>query len=348
MDLASSSTPPPDVADSVTVISGYALAIAKALESRGVDPRGVFAAAGIHDGVSNDPLRRLPRAAIDQLYRTCVAVTGDDCFGLTVAKFIHAPTLHALGYGLLASTTLMDFCLRVQRFFPLVSQRALVDVVPDGSTVRFAFPLRVEVSPQTQDAWLGAMFLTMRMMHREEFHPVTVEFAHGKPAAGDAKHVEFFGAPVRFDAAIAALVLPRADMEVRLHGACPELAQWHDNLAAKYIAKLDRTDVVANVRARILELLPSGACSKGKIARDLAMSATTLQQRLTERGTSFHALLNHTRQELATGYLQRSGTSITEIAFVLGFTDVSNFTRAFKRWTGTSPTGFRARERVLA
>lgn len=327
--------------DSMGLIAGYGLAIAQALEFSGVDPKRVFAAAGIDHHLSNDPLKRLSNAAVGRLYRVCAEVTGDDYFGLTVAKFIHPTTMHALGYGLLASATLMDFCKRVQRYFRLVSQRARADIVADGANVRFVFQPLIALSPQTQDAWLGALYLTMRTLYREDFHPVAVEFAHPAPAAGDGRYVEFFGAPVRFDTADVTLVLQGADMDVPLYGACPELAQWNDNLAASYIAKLDRADVVANARARILELLPSGACSKGRVASDLAMSATTLQQRLTERGTSFHELLNDIRQELATGYLRRSGTSITEIAYLLGFTDLSNFTRAFKRWTGMSPTRFR-------
>ena len=105
--------------------------------------------------------------------------------------------------------------------------------------------------------------------------------------------------------------------------------------------ELDRADVVANARARLVELLPSVECRKSRVAAALSMSTSTLHQRLIERGTSFHALLNDLRRELACSYLQQSGVSVTEITFLLGFTDVSNFTRAFKRWTGMSPTRFR-------
>jgi AraC-like DNA-binding protein len=339
MNLANSAQP----AASPTVISAYSLAIAKGLESRGVDPKPVFRAASVDLGRGNDPLRRLSHAAVNRLYAACVDATGDDCFGLTVARFIRPSTMHALGYGLLASSTLMDFAWRLQRYFTLLSQRARVDVSREGTDVRMVFRLLVDVAPQSQDAWLGAMFLTMRTLYRDDFRPIEVEFAHAMPSGAERRYVEFFGTRVRFGCDVPALVLPGRDMDVPLDGASPELAQWHDHLAATYIAKLDRADVVANVRARILELLPSGGCSKGKVARDLAMSATTLHQRLNERGTSFHTLLNDIRQELATGYLHRSATPVTEIAFVLGFTDVSNFTRAFKRWTGVSPTRYRER-----
>jgi AraC-like DNA-binding protein len=71
------------------------------------------------------------------------------------------------------------------------------------------------------------------------------------------------------------------------------------------------------------------------------MSPTTLQFKLSNRGTNFHELLDSIRRELALSYVQQSALSITEITFLLGFSDTSNFTRAFKRWEGISPTDFR-------
>lgn len=327
--------------DAVSVIAGYGLTIARALEFAGVDPNRVFAAAGIKEPLSNDPLKRLSLDNVTELYRVCVEVTGDEYFGLKVAKFMHASTLHALGYGMLASTSLMDFCTRVQRYFGLVSSNARIEIITQGDVVHFRTVPQVEVCAESQDAWLGTMHRMIRLLYKDDFCPIAAEFVHTKPDRGDEPYVKFFGAPVRFETDAVTLILPRADMDVPLQGACPELAQFNDNLAADYLAKIDRADVVANARARIIELLPSGECSKSKVAGALFMSATTLQQRLTERDTSFNGLLNDIRCELACSYLRQPSVSVTEITFLLGFTDVSNFTRAFKRWTGVSPTKYR-------
>jgi len=328
--------------ESTTVIGGYGLCIARALEDRGVDSRRVLAAAGVKELLDNDPMTRLPQATLTRLYQVCVEVTGDPYFGLTVAKFIHASTMHALGFGLLASGTLRDFCTRVQRYFRLVSQNARIEIEARRDEVYFASVPLVPVCAQSQDAWIGVLQRLIRILYRDDFRPLAVEFAHPEPAGGDEPYVAFFGAPARFDCEAVALILAKADMDVPLQGASPELAQFNDNLAVDYIARLDRSDVVANARANIIELLPGGDCSKGRVASALCMSTSTLQQRLTERGTSFHDLLNDIRRELACSYLRQSGVSVTEITFLLGFTDVSNFTRAFKRWTGVSPTKYRA------
>jgi AraC-like DNA-binding protein len=99
--------------------------------------------------------------------------------------------------------------------------------------------------------------------------------------------------------------------------------------------------VIIGVKQKIIEYLPDGDCSRDRVASALCMSPTTLQLKLSQRGTNFQQLLDDTRKELACSYLSQAARSVTEITFLLGFSDTSNFTRAFKRWTGVSPTDYR-------
>jgi AraC-like DNA-binding protein len=326
---------------SYTLIAGYGVSVARALEHSGVDSRRIFAAAGVEPSHGVDPLKRMGHEEVSRLFRTASAAVGDPYFGLTVARYLGASSFHVLGFGLLSSSSLTDFCLRMQRYMRLVSLRARVEVVTSDTTVSLRTVPLLEISREEQDAWLGGVYRLMRELYGEALRPIAVEVRHAEPAPGSRPYVEFFGVPIRFDRDAVTIILPRADAETPLERACPELALVNDTLAANYLAKIERSDVVANVRSRILELLPSGKCSKNRVAADLYLSPTTLQQRLVDRGTSFHVILNDVRRELACGYLKQPGVSVTEITFLLGFTDVSNFTRAFKRWTGTSPTKFR-------
>lgn len=333
---------PPSTGQPPSTIAGYGLAISRALEYRGIDPGRVFRAADVPLPQDNDPLRRLPLDAVTRLYRACVDVTHDPYFGLTVAKFVHTSNLHALGHALLASSTLLDFCQRLERYFRLVSQVATVELVevPDGLALRtHSF---FEPCAETEDAWLAIVLRFMREIHRRSFKPMRVEFHHTCPDAGPGPYAAYFGAPVSFEHLDSAIVFAKDDLVRRLQGACPEVAQANDQLAASYLLKIERSDIVALVRATIVNELPSGNCSRGGIAETLHLSEATLQSRLSHRGTSFQELLDDTRCELACGYVQRSGMSVTEMAYLLGFSDVSNFTRAFKRWTGKSPSSFRA------
>jgi AraC-like DNA-binding protein len=131
------------------------------------------------------------------------------------------------------------------------------------------------------------------------------------------------------------------DLARPLPAANPDVALANERVMLEYLERLDRADIVAQVRRRTLELLPSGQPTQLEIARGLALSPRTLHRRLAESGTGFAELLDSTRRELAAGYLQRTDYSVAEVAYLVGFAEVSSFNRAFRRWTGRSPSAVR-------
>ncbi|WP_431823808.1 AraC family transcriptional regulator [Burkholderia sp. F1] len=336
--------PSPVVApDQPSVIAGYALAIARALEHNGVDARRVLRAVGLTETVSNDPLQRLSSTQVTALYRACVEVTHDPYFGLTVGRFIHASNIHAVGYALMASRTLLDFCLRLERYFAIVSQSAAVRVERNAQEVALRFGHQTNLCGETEDAFTAFLLRFMRLLYRQDFSPLRVELHHACPSEGPKPYTQAFGVAPTFGHNESALIFSAAAVEDPLSGACAELAQYNDKIATEYLARLDHADLTARVRAKIIKMLPAGDCTRRKLAQELCMSQATLQLKLAQRGTSFQDLLSETRRELALGYLAQRSLSVTEITFLLGFTDTSNFARAFKRWTGTSPTFYRAK-----
>lgn len=332
-------TPP----DQPSAIAGYALAIARALEHRGVDARRVLRLAGLTEAVSNDPLQRLSSSQVTVLFRACVEITHDPYFGLTVGRFIHASNIHAVGYALMASRSLLDFCLRLERYFAIISQSAAVRVERDAREVALRFRRLTNLCGETEDAFLSFVLRFMRLLYRQDFSPLRVELHHACPKEGPQPYAQVFGVTPTFGHDEAALVFAAEMMDDPLSGACAELAQYNDKISGEYLVKLERANLTARVRAEIVKTLSAGDCTRRKVAQAVGMSEAALQLKLAQRGTSFQDLLSETRHELALGYLAQRGLSVTEITFLLGFADTSNFTRAFKRWTGASPTLYRAK-----
>lgn len=325
-----------------TTIAGYCTAIAKTLQASGMDSERIFRSVGVQPDLVNGPMVRLPVSTLTRLYRACVEATHNPYFGLSVARHIHISNLHALGYALAASSTLLDFCRRLEQYFRLVSQAATVRVIEDADTIAVrATDFKVEVCGETEDAFVGFLIQTMRMLYKPGFNPLSVEFHRAMPLEGDEPYRALMRAPVSFSNRATTLTFDRHALMQPLGGACPELAQVNDNIANQYLARLDKSDVVTGVTQKIIELLPSGDCSREKVAEALCVSPATLQVRLAQRGTHFLQIMDDTRRELACNYIRQRTSSVTEIAFLLGFTSTSNFARAFKRWTGMSPTQFR-------
>ena len=163
-----------------------------------------------------------------------------------------------------------------------------------------------------------------------------------RPAPPDpAPFDRCFRAPITFGAERDAITLDRAACDRRLKGANPELARANDLIAAEAIQRWDQSRVADRVRVLLINRLPTGAPSPTETARALGTSTRALQRRLALEGTSYARLVDDTRRELAAAYLREARYSITDIAYLLGFSGTASFTRAFRRWTGEAPSGYR-------
>ncbi len=330
-------------AGSITVVGGYVAAIIHALEARGISTDTILSAAGIPQVPSNDPLARVPLTSVRQLLAAAVDLTDDPYIGLYAANFLHAANLHALGYALLASASLREFCERLARYFRLLSGTSRPRLTVSADEARMEFPLVAESPPLTDDVF--GLFLVHLIAELSDglIRPIRVEQHRPTPPDDGVRHRRAFGCPVSFRAPHTTLIFRADALDMPLTGASRELAEQNERIVVGYLAKLDRGDIQTRVRAILLQQLPSGTVTKEDVAQKMCMSPRTLQVKLSKSGTTFQDVVNETRQALACGYMDNSGLSITEIAYLLGFSDTSNFSRAFRRWTGHSPRAYLAR-----
>jgi len=323
-------------------MASYVQAFASALESRGVEPQLVFDEAGISLQTSSDPLKRISEVEVTRLFQASVKATDDPCFGLEVGQRMQPGNLHALGFGLLSSSSLRDFFNRVSNYYHVVSQSAEFVSYDEGSeSILVARNLRPSVCYETRDAWLTMMVRFVRFLYQRDIDPAWIEMSRPQPERGAQPYLDYFNCPVRFGCIEDRIAMDSAVMEVPLPGASPDMAQHNDQIVMQYLEQMDRNDIVNRVRRYIIEDLPSGKLSKQAVADKMHMSARNLQLKLAAENTTFTDTLDSTRQNLAAGYMQQSHLAITEIAYLLGFSDASNFTRAFRRWFGQSPRSYR-------
>lgn len=329
-----------------SALSSWVLLISKAIDSYGCDSVELFARAGLDHSRLRDPVTRFSAVAIWRLWQLAAETTGDSGFGLTVASFWHPTTLHALGYSWLASDNLEEAFQRMARYTRIINTAANGVIQIEKSTDSYclimdASHLKVpQPSAAAVDASM-AMLLTMcRAAYGENFRPIRVSMQHDEPDCS-SRFNELFDAPVAFSKAQNAMWMDPEIVSEPLATANPELVRINDNIVTDYLAQLDRNDVTMRVKSKLVEHLPTGRISEEGIASSINLSQRSLQRRLKEQGMTFTQLLENTRRELGLQYVRDPQYSFNEIGFLLGFAEPGNFSRAFKRWYGKSPSQYR-------
>ncbi len=328
-----------------TTISSWALCIWKAINSYGVNSHSLFERAGLDPHKVEDPNARYPVSRMTRLWRLAVVTTEDPCFGLTAARFWHPTTLHALGYSWMASENLRDALERAHRYFRMITDAGTVTLTecPEGYRFTIRPDRGVTVADEALDAGMATILNMCRISYRQEFCPLRVMLERPEPALTcSRKFATFFHAPVEYSCSETAFIFDKEELSTPLPSANVELVRSSEKIIFDYLAKFDRTRVIMQVKAKLCEQLPTGKATEESIAKTLYMSTRTLQRKLKEEGTTYKQLLDDTRRELADQYIKQSDISISEITYLLGFSEPSNFSRAFKRWMGQSPSEHRA------
>lgn len=328
--------------DHSTIISVAAL-LADTIEHYGLDFRPIAREAGIDPDKGYTPNDRLPVNKLQKLWHLAVASTGDPCFGLTYASFIQPAALHGLGLAWLASDTLKDGLNRLVRYQRVVSTALDIQLEEHRTSYHLIFhstAYSYQPASASIDAILASFFRMCRITAGPDIQPIRVMFSHKKPDCAE-RFNEFFGTEVEFAADDNRIVFDRETLENPLSTAHPELARVNDQMVIEYLRHFDKEVISTQVRAQIIEQLPSGMPHQEKIAQALNLSLRNLQRKLQTEGTNFKELMDETRRELAIQYLKGSDRPIIEIGFLLGFSETSNFSRAFRRWIGISPQQYR-------
>jgi AraC-like DNA-binding protein len=319
------------------------LAIAR-LESAGVPVAPLLKRVGLTPEVIADPEERLSvRSQVALLDEAAVALK-DDCLGFTLARDFDPRELGLLYYVMASSQTLGDALKRVARYSQITNE-ALVVGYREGNRLiinlsYFGVP-RHSDRHQIEFCMFGVLRVC-RMLTGRELVPQQFSIAHHRPEA-NAEMARFVGTKVEFGADRDEFALNADARELRLIHADPYL----NNLLLKNCeaALANRRGDVSQLRTRveneISSLLPHGRVLVEDVARNLGMSERTLARKLSDEGLNFTEILQQLRRDLAVRYLDDRKLHVSKIAWMLGFTEVSAFTHACRRWTGKTPREMR-------
>lgn len=325
-----------------TTLAVVMVALGDTLEHRGIDFDALAREVGLDPHVARDPTARCPAENMNQLWQKAVERTGDPCIGLDVARHVRPAMFNALGIGVLHSRTVLDALRRIARYFAVISTNGALELSEGPSITKLAAKPNesgMTGTPYARDALSTAVMELLRLLAGRDLNPVLVTLNHGDHAQRQ-RYEEAYGCPVEFNAPEAAMQFDTAIVTDTVTTGDPEIAAQADRLAERYLDRLTPDLASAKVRSLLLELLPAGQVSQERVAHSLHQSASTLQRRLRQEGTSYQVVLDETRRWMAEAYLKDGRYSLAEIAFLLGFADQSNFTRAFKRWTGQTPGSY--------
>lgn len=320
-------------------LTGWVLAIVRALDARGLHGEDVLRGLDMDPALLQGGYGRYSQEQITRLWRKAIALTGDSDFGLSVAAQVRPATFHAVGYAMSCSATLARALHRFAFYCRLISDSAMATITEAGDTTVLEFRFDTGGTPliyQTIDTVLAGTLGYVRWIIGEQIHPVEVRLQHAPPT-NDLAYRAFFQAPIIYGEAQDCIVFRRADLERPILAADEELASMLDGVANRYLEERMSDRIAVRVRDLLIATLPHGQIAKADVAARMNLTERTLLRRLKVEGTTFADVLNSVRQELAFQYLQRPGMTISEIAYLLGFSDENTFSRAFKRWTGRRP-----------
>lgn len=307
-----------------------------------LDAQALLAAAGISDEQLQQADALIPFDRVAMLFLQALQQSGDSAFGLMVGSMVQPRSYQVLGYAILSCGTLGEAVDRLIRYEKLVGKLGVTRLVEAGDVCRLEWqsPITGPWSRFLKEAAIAG-WITLARQLVVSVPAFEVFFEHACEADA-ARYEQVLGAPVHFKAAFTGVQLATTALQTPMAGADAGLRAMMDKQAAVLLEEFDsRVNLVNEVRSVLVRVLPDGEPSLETVAERLSMSERVLQSRLRDAGMSFTAVIEDVRRSLATLYLQQTSVALIDIAFLLGFSEQSAFSRAFRRWMGQSPQAWR-------
>jgi len=329
------------------VLASAATGIVPFIERAGGDIEEIFGSVHVLPDVAGSPTLKMRLSAFVHLFEESARQTGNDNFGLWFGNQFQPRDLGMWGYAAISAPTLGSALECLVRLFGYHQESSVMRLRGDGDgLVRLEYQITAPaIVERRQDAELSlGMFLNvLRECCGSHWSPEEVHFEHPKPARA-REHETAFGAPVYFSQATNALVFrpdilarPMPSRDTRLLAVMQTCLEQLGSRPSSDDHLLDR------LRTAIRVKLPEGYPSLDEIADELRAPLGAMHQDLQAAGFTYKEMVEDVRRDLGLSYIKQRHLPFSEIALLLGYSELSAFSRAFRRWTGTSPREYRAR-----
>jgi AraC-like DNA-binding protein len=310
--------------------------IAVVLGRLGVDGERFLAEVGIEPTTSFDAY--VPSERVDRALEAIASARGDETFSLTLAREAMVRPLGFFSHLVWLSGTVGSALAQAARFYSLVTRRSTLTLAIDQATRIATFRQELLAGATRGNMLLEFAFATFFLRARgaagERFHARAMRFVHSVRDA--APYEALFEAPVSFGCTHDELELDAAVLDLPLGSADPVTAAAIEQQATQIRAQVEPLPLAERIREAVQAELPASRPSLASVARRLGTGARSLRRQLEGDKISLRAVVASVRRDRAAALLA-SGASVKDVAFQLGFSEPSAFSRAYKRWTGESP-----------
>ncbi len=320
------------------------LAIQPLLRDFGVDLNQLLAQSGLPADLFGNPDNLIPFRQGSRLLGMCVDLTGCAHLGLLIGRHTPLEALGAVAELTKAAPDVRSALNLLTRYLTLSDGGGLLRLGEDARFASYGYALyepAVERTDVVYDIVLTSIWNVLRTLCGNHWLPHEIQFMRRRPP-DTRPYRSFLRAPLRFDCEQAAVVFDKAWLDVPLPGADAQRLMSLEAQARASEAEATG-DLPAQVRRVLRRQLLSGGTSMHQVAAELAMHRRTLDRKLQPYGVSFQALGDEVRHEVARQLLSDTAMPITAIAQSLHFADASVFSRAFRRWSGVTPSRWRAK-----
>jgi len=325
------------------VLAAAASGLGEFITEKGGDVDRIFGVSGIDPEQLASPTLSLGLVNYCRVMEEAARCSGFDNFGLHYGRQFKPQSLGLIGYVGLCSATLEQALHNVVNAFPWHQHDTLTRLTDKGDCWRLDYQVRhgaILCRRQDAELTMGMFMNLIRHVAGRHWAPREVHFEHPRPEQWH-EHCKVFDAPVWFEQPCNAMIIPKKELTRAMPESDPMLLLVMQDAIRRLNSATPRQSVVDRARSQVRLMLMQGEPALPEVAEKMGMSSWSLQRRLREENLSFTALVDKVRCELATWYLQQRQLPVSEMALLLGYSEVSAFSRAFRRWFGVSPRQWR-------